>query len=72
MEVVGRPPRPCWVRMKGVPVHVWSESVFRKLGDCLGRTLKVDKKTIDKESLVFRRVKVMLGGDVQLPTKLSL
>ncbi|KAJ8615874.1 hypothetical protein MRB53_035246 [Persea americana] len=58
--------------MKGVPVHVWSESVFRKSGDCLGRTLKVDKKTIDKESLVFRRVKVMLGGDVQLPTKLSL
>ncbi|KAJ8616575.1 hypothetical protein MRB53_035947 [Persea americana] len=64
MEVVGRPPRPCWVRMK--------ESVFRKLGDCLDRTLEVDKKTIDNESLVFGRVKVMLGGDVQLQTKLSL
>lgn len=41
MEVLGRSPRPCWVRLRGVPLHLWRESIFRKLGDCLGCTLEI-------------------------------
>lgn len=23
MECLGYPPRPCWIKIKGVPLHVW-------------------------------------------------
>lgn len=57
MEVLGHPPRPCWVRIRGVPLHILRESVFRKLGDCLGKTIEVDEDTISQANLQFGRVK---------------
>lgn len=35
--------------MKGVPLHVWREAMFRRLGACLGCTLEVDQKTFSRE-----------------------
>lgn len=38
----------------------------------MGNTLEVDRSTIDQDCLVFGRVKVLLGGSVKLPTRLTL
>lgn len=72
MEVLGHPPRACWVRMKGVPLHICRESVFRKLGDCLGHTVEVDQRTVDQEYLVYGRVKILIEGSISLSTNLPL
>lgn len=60
MEVLGHPPCKCWVKMKGVALHIWRESVFKKLGDCLIKTIKVDQATVSQENLQLRRVKILL------------
>lgn len=72
MEVLGHPPRPCWVRIRGVPLHIWRESVFKKLEDCLGRTIEVDKSIISQANMQFGRVKIFLEGSRKLPSKLAL
>lgn len=72
MEVLGHPRKPVWVHMKGVPLHVWQESVFRKLGDCLGQTVDVDPWMISTKNLQFKRVKLLMDGSRKLPTALSL
>lgn len=43
MECPGYPPRPCWLKINGVPLHAWPEDVFNLLGGCLGRTVEVDE-----------------------------
>ncbi|KAJ8615144.1 hypothetical protein MRB53_034516 [Persea americana] len=58
MEVIARPPRAVWLRFRGVPLHVWTEGIFRLLGDCVGKTLEVDIRTVKQEFLLFGRVKV--------------
>ena len=34
MEVLGSPPIPTWVKVKGMPLQAWHEGVFRLIGDC--------------------------------------
>lgn len=69
MEIQGHPLHPYWIRMKGAPLHVWRESIFRKLGNCFGRTLEVDWQTILQENLQFVCVKVLLDDSWQFPSK---
>ncbi|KAJ8615391.1 hypothetical protein MRB53_034763 [Persea americana] len=57
-EVIARPPRAVWLRFRGVPPHVWTEGIFRLFGDCVGKTLEVDIRTVKQEFLLFGRVKV--------------
>lgn len=72
MEYLGHPPRPCWIKVKGMPLHAWHEEVFRLRGGCFGKTLEVDKKTIRKEHLVEGRVIVMLDNTTPLPSSVSI
>lgn len=70
MEFLGQPPCPCWIKIKGVPLHAWHEEVFKLLGGCFGHTVEVDEKTIKKEHLVEGRIKVLLGNTIQLPSSM--
>lgn len=72
MEVIGSPPKPCWVRFSGVPLHAWREEILRLLGDCLGESLEVDRLTISKQILTHGRVKVLLGKVRKLSTQIPL
>lgn len=38
MEVIGFPPCPSWIKFSGVPLHAWSEEVFRLLGNWLRKS----------------------------------
>lgn len=72
MECMGFPPRPCWIKIKNMPLHVWHEEVFKLLGECLGHTVEVDKNTAQKEHLKDGRIKVLLDGRTPLPTTLPI
>ena len=84
MEILGRPPGGVWLQFIGVPLQVWREGVFKLLGDCVGQTLEVDRRTIQQEDLLFGRVKVLRDeirslhkeillclDDIQVPVKVE-
>lgn len=60
MESMGSPTWPILVRMRGVPLHAWNEEVFRLLGSCMGLTVRVDNRTVQKEDLLVGKVQVFL------------
>lgn len=68
MEIIGRPPSPCWLKVAGVPLPVWSEGVFRLVGDCSGRTMEVDKKPSALKVLYHGRVEVLLEESQEFPS----
>lgn len=67
MEHLGPPPCPSWVRVKGIPLHVWHEEVFRLIGNCLGRTVEIDERIRSMEGDLQRgRIKVLLNKNVSI------
>ncbi|KAJ8617765.1 hypothetical protein MRB53_013951 [Persea americana] len=70
MEVIRSPLQ--WVRFYGVPAQARREGVFRLLGDCLGRTVEVDSKTVSKEELTFGRVKILSGKVCKVSKQIHL
>eukprot|EP00268_Persea_americana_P002365 TRINITY_DN10711_c0_g2_i1.p1 TRINITY_DN10711_c0_g2~~TRINITY_DN10711_c0_g2_i1.p1 ORF type:complete len:318 (-),score=66.73 TRINITY_DN10711_c0_g2_i1:542-1495(-) len=72
MEVQGPPATTVWVRIKGVPLQVWHEEVFKLLGYCLGRTVEVDSGTVHKDSLREGRVKVLLDTTGTMTDRLKI
>eukprot|EP00268_Persea_americana_P009406 TRINITY_DN13780_c0_g1_i5.p1 TRINITY_DN13780_c0_g1~~TRINITY_DN13780_c0_g1_i5.p1 ORF type:complete len:144 (-),score=29.00 TRINITY_DN13780_c0_g1_i5:31-462(-) len=67
MEVLGTPPNPIWVKVKGVPLQAWHEGVFRLIGDCAGKTVEVDVRTREMEELKEGRVQVILNHTTKMP-----
>ena len=51
-----------WVRLVGLPAHLWSRKVLRKIGDCCGGFLAVDEDTAFLIDLKWARIKVKWGG----------
>lgn len=72
MEFHGSPIPPVWVNVRGVPAHTWNEEAFSLLGNCLGRTVRVDRKISQKEDLEVGRVKVILDRSMSLPSFMFL
>ena len=34
-----------WVRVVGLPLHLWSREVFKRIGECCGGFVVVDEET---------------------------
>ena len=64
IEFMGSHPISVWVRFKGVPLYAWHEVVFKLLGDCLGRTAEVDKRTVQREVLREGKIKILMSVDI--------
>lgn len=61
--------RLCWVRMEGIPQHAWTETTFRRLGDCVGQVVKIDEDALLRHQVDVLRVQVLRDlhvGDPQL------
>ena len=69
MEVIGSPLTPKWIRFHSVPLHAWNEDVFCLLRDFIGSTIEVDRRTSEKETIAYGRVKVLLSRICKLPSK---
>ena len=42
-----RKSREVWVRIPGLPLHIWGMSFFKSLGDACGRFMSVDEDTME-------------------------
>lgn len=59
-----RKPREAWVRALGLPLHLWGSSVFKKIGDCFGGFLKIDKATESRNDLRWARILVRFSNKI--------
>ena len=60
-----------WVRVLGLPLHLWSHEVFIKIGDCCGGFVAVDEGLVNSVQIQWARILVRLNGR-SLPVSLQL
>ena len=60
-----------WVRVLGLPLHLWSREVLIKIGDCCGGFLEVDEGAENAVQMQWARILVRLNGR-SLPASLQL
>ncbi|RVW54460.1 hypothetical protein CK203_068313 [Vitis vinifera] len=51
-----------WVRVVGLPLHLWSREVFKHIGDCCGGFVAVDEETALFSQLQWARILVKDSG----------
>ncbi|RVW39325.1 hypothetical protein CK203_102511 [Vitis vinifera] len=51
-----------WVRVVGLPLHLWSREVFKRIGDCCGGFVAVDEETTLFSQLQWARILVKDSG----------
>ena len=47
-----------WIRVVGLPLHLWSEDILKELGDRCGRFVIMDKATTHRKDLRWARILV--------------
>ncbi|RVW42422.1 hypothetical protein CK203_070908 [Vitis vinifera] len=60
---VGSQTKEVWVRVVGLPLHCWSEEMFKSIGDCCGGLVEVDEDTKNLSQLQWARILVKNGGN---------
>ena len=60
-----------WVRVLGLPLHLWSHEVFIKIGDCCGGFVAMDEGLVNSVQIQWARILVRLNGR-SLPVSLQL
>ena len=51
---VGRVMKDCWVRVVGLPLHLWRLEILRKIGESCGGFVRADYFTLRRSSLLGR------------------
>ena len=51
-----------WVRVVGLPLHLWSHEVFKLIGDGYGGLITVDEKMVSMANLQWARLLVRVVG----------
>ena len=51
-----------WVRVVGLPLHLWTHETLKQIGDGCGSFLKVDKETTLITEISWARILIMLNG----------
>ncbi|RVW67637.1 hypothetical protein CK203_063065 [Vitis vinifera] len=54
--------RQVWVRILGLPLHLWERSLFKQFGDSCERYVAVDENTAERRNLKWARVLVETSG----------
>lgn len=71
-EVIGPVLHPIWVRLEGILMHAWHESVFARVGDCLGVVMEVDEEAKNKNRIDQVRILVLKDPHRSLPQTVAL
>jgi len=50
--------RMVWINVYDIPLHVWDEPLFKKIGDLFGKFVDFDEDTIGRNKLDVARIKV--------------
>ena len=54
-----------WIRVVGLPLHLWTTEIFRKIGDVCGGFVAVDEVTEMKKEVKWARLLIKLSGKVR-------
>ena len=60
-----------WVRVVGLPLHFWSQEVFKKIEDCCGGFVAVDEDIVNFKELQWARLLVRYEG-LEWPSSLQV
>lgn len=52
-----------WVKILGLPLHLWSQKIFKAIGDLCGGWLETEEETTMKNYLKWARIKVCSDGN---------
>ncbi|OIT28534.1 hypothetical protein A4A49_57002, partial [Nicotiana attenuata] len=47
-----------WVRLLGIPCHLWSQKIFKQIGDICGGWIETEEEAILRNLLKWARIKV--------------
>lgn len=51
-----------WIRILGLPLHLWTNKILRRFSDACGGFIKLDMKTTLRRELLWARILVSLEG----------
>lgn len=51
-----------WVRVRGLPMHLWGKEFFKRVGDACGGFVVVDMETEERRYLTLTRLLVKFSG----------
>ena len=57
-----------WIRVVGLPLHLWSPEILRRIGDACGGFVDEDKETVVKKEMKWARLLVKTEGKVRPST----
>ena len=57
-----------WIRVVGLPLHLWSPEILRRIGDACGGFVDEDKKTVLKKEIKWARLLVKTEGNARPST----
>lgn len=60
-----------WVRILGLPLHLWDSEVFREIGDFCGGFVSVDVDTRQRKNLQWARITVRAAPE-KIPAKVKV
>lgn len=60
-----------WIRAMGLPLHFWTEKVFKAIGDKCGGWLETEEETKLKNHLKWARIKVK-GNGADVPKEVTI
>ena len=59
----GSHPKEVWVKVVGLPLHLWSREVFKSIGESCGGFIAMDKETAFFSELQWARILVRAPGE---------
>lgn len=60
-----------WVKLLGFPTHLWSENIFREIGEKLGGFNEMDEETRGRKHMRWARICIQYSG-IKLPANVEL
>ncbi|KAI3716758.1 hypothetical protein L1987_67865 [Smallanthus sonchifolius] len=65
--------RIAWIRIQGVPIHLWERQVFDKIGSCFGKIALGSEMYVQEEgNLTYDRVGILVNNGIFISEEMEL
>ena len=61
-----------WIRVVGLPLHLWIGEILKKVGDSCGGFVALDEETTYKKDLQWARIQVKKKNSTEKPSLVNL
>lgn len=63
---------PVWIKLPGLPLEYWAESIFSRIASSFGELLSIDPVTASKRRLTHARFCVGVAPEADMPEQIDL